>query len=203
MKGILFKPDMHLAIREGRKTVTRRLLNPQPFYQSGVLRWIKKENAIDINMDDHVDLATPYARYKGDEVLYIKEAYWILDFLLHPTKQAIIVYPLNNAQIKYDWDECLEKVWDTEEWNKFRSPMFLREKFARDFIQITDVRAERLHEITKKDVIKEGIGSGYYSNLENESCYKALWDSINKKNPWSTNPWVWRYEFRLILNKGE
>ena len=70
MNGILFKPDMHRAIREMKKTVTRRLMNPQPFipmraHPVAVMElirdWQKKHES----------------RYHADEIVYIKETWSI------------------------------------------------------------------------------------------------------------------------------
>lgn len=83
--------------------------------------------------------------------------------------------------------------------------MFLRECHARYFIQIVDVRPERLQDITEEDCIAEGIVPHYHTvqlthpKLVNDAGnqYAELWDSINGDSSWSSNPWVWRYKFKL------
>jgi len=159
------------AIVEGRKTQTRRVLNPQPFMRSGILRWIpsisQRHGIVDINLDDHADLAIPYARYQVGEVVYIKEPYLNMPW-------GDIMYPLyfNNRSTVNPW----------------KSPLFMPEKLARYFIKITDVKPQRLHDITEEDCVNEGL-------TENINDYALLWDSINPKYQWDTNPWLWRYEF--------
>lgn len=192
MKGILFKPEMIKAIVEGRKTVTRRLLNPQPFHVIGtkdIFRW-EPSKLVSINMRDHADLAIPYAKYHFMEFVYIKEAW------------STYGYP----EIPFYKDEPGIKV-NGIAWH---SPMFLPEKFARYFICIKSVRVERLQDITGEDASAEGVilpfrvhGDGdseYYEGIEKAyiDYYAKLWDSINKKTPWASNPWVWRYEFELV-----
>jgi hypothetical protein len=212
MKGILFRPDMIKAIGEGRKTVTRRLLNPQPFMERGVLRWQpKRTNGFkgmhkpDINMDDHSDLAPMFANYQVGEVVYIKEACQVCnnrDGSLDKSSQPIYKSDLSEADLKCDVCD-----WD------WLSPLFMPEWAARYFINITDVRAARLQEITEEDAIAEGITKSswefniapYRSYIHKGvnagrslavAAYMDLWNSINKPPyDWQSNPWVWRYEF--------
>ncbi len=87
------------------------------------------------------------------------------------------------------------------------SPLFMPKWAARDFIQITDVRHERLQKITSYDLVAEGCpidvnrkeeDKEVYDNELALMWYKNLWDSINPKYPWEDNPWVWRYEFKKV-----
>jgi hypothetical protein len=191
MRGILFKPDMIQAIVEERKTVTRRKVNIDP------LGWLKCEDApycfIHKNTDEH-KIIKP--RYHVSEVVYIKEA-WATE------KQYNNLAPHDIPQTA----EILYMADGIGEWpinlpiGKLRSPMFLKEINARYFIQITDVRAERLQEITIQDVIAEGIPPETDSLNWVETTidhYRQLWDSINPDYPFSSNPWVWRYEFKKV-----
>jgi hypothetical protein len=70
MKGILFKPWKHEFIRQhpDMELQIRRVIKPQPIIRKGVMRW-EKSKTIDINMDDHADLAIPYASYQEGEVV--------------------------------------------------------------------------------------------------------------------------------------
>ena len=92
---------------------------------------------------------------------------------------------------------------------------------ARIFLKVTNVRVERLQDISEEDAIAEGIydepgsvsGRTWYRKFIKESdaringlftesakeCFQTLWQSINaKKHPWDSNPWVWVYEFERI-----
>ena len=187
MKGILFKPDMRKAIVEGRKTVTRRVMQNQPVLMDKVYE-----------RDFRKDAGGRKSRYQVGEVVYIKEPWHYLnieenkatpyDFGIEFADGEILWWTDNGNEMNYPLDE------------KKRSPMFLKAKFARYFIKITDVRPERLQEITEEDTIKEGIvpSRQRYFRPSNVEQYAALWDSINPKRPWSSNPWVWRIEFKKV-----
>jgi len=80
---------------------------------------------------------------------------------------------------------------------------------ARIFIRITNVRVERLQDITEEDAEAEGCsGTLFYSNGEPQ-CYNVspveqyieLWDEINGKKQgyrWGDNPWVFVIEFERV-----
>ena len=86
---------------------------------------------------------------------------------------------------------------------KWRSPLFMPEWAARYFIKILDIQAGRLQEITENDAIKEGVilkAAIVTGTLVGEPTYRdsyaLLWDSINPKQKWNTDPFVFRYEFK-------
>ena len=73
---------------------------------------------------------------------------------------------------------------------------------SRITLDVTDVRVERVQEITDRDAIAEGIEAldpnvPAHFQVRPASAFKLLWDSINHKRGfgWDTNPWVWVVEF--------
>ena len=66
-------------------------------------------------------------------------------------------------------------------------------------LEITDLRVERVQEITETDLIGEGF-DGYNGTWRDEERFHHLWDSINAKRgyPWKDNPWVWVVEFKRV-----
>jgi len=218
MKGILFKPEMIKAIVEGSKTQTRRVIKPQPLgsylpdsYVMEELKSIPKHTIKIHDIDDPTFLhIIPAPRYQVGEVVYIKEG-WCLDLRgVEPDGfERLLKYRLDGKQIvipkeEYGWFDKAEKkekyafLW--------RSPLFLKGIYARYFIKITDVRPERLQEITLEDIEAEGHnpfiypdGSQELATAEAFRWYMDLWDSINPKYLWLSNPFVWVYTF----NKGE
>ncbi len=197
MKGILFTPENLKAIVEGRKTQTRRLIKPQPEYDLRALghsyKWVD---------DNEVRIFKP--KYIPGETVYIKEAYKIID--VDPQEKDYLP-----THIEYG-DGI--KVWVNRPLtipvimpDKLFSPLVMPSWAARYFIKILDVRPERLQEITYQDARAEGIlvfdtyvrgAPGLPMRYESTAAYMDLWDSINKDYPWSSNPWVWRYEFKLV-----
>jgi hypothetical protein len=83
---------------------------------------------------------------------------------------------------------------------------------SRITLEITDVRVERVQNISEEDAEAEGLHRdpnnpslwtwGDYPSGSNNPCYayELLWDSINEKRGygWDTNPWVWVITFKRI-----
>jgi len=74
-------------------------------------------------------------------------------------------------------------------------------------LEITDVRAERVNDISNEDILAEGstVKEMSYNNKTGEPLgfqynFKTLWDSINEKRGygWASNPWVWVVDFKRI-----
>ena len=161
MKGILFTADMHKAIREGRKTVTRRLnglkeINQDPNKWTtcvGAVRIIPPARIGDLifqHEDGHCELARP--RYWVGDIVYIQEAWAIKDcgrYVPLDKETWSEGFPANRLEYMLDNPE---KYW----WNK-RSPLFMPAWAARNFIQITGVSACRTRDITFEDCLAEGI----------------------------------------------
>jgi len=179
MKGILFSEPMFNFVIEGRKTQTRRIVKPQP---QGCFVPTK-----DGYQDGHYHNFDH--RYEVGETVYIKEPY---SFGLEDET----VYKYSSLEIKgYKWENKL----------------FMPAKYARYFIEITGVRCERVNEITSEDCLKEGIclvndpigmkcyhwdKNSNYAYANPREAYAALFDSINGKGIWESNPYVWVYSFK-------
>jgi hypothetical protein len=72
---------------------------------------------------------------------------------------------------------------------------------SRITLEITDVRVERLQEITLGDICKEGLASSIYDFKPVQAgflAFEELWDSIYGPDSWDANPWVWVIEFKRI-----
>ena len=190
-KPILFSTPMVQAILEGRKTQTRRVVKP---------------NIVDrFVLDDRGNLL-------GSYVEGMPEAYPTIDDT--PYKPGDILW------VRETWgkDENGEYVYRTNygttEDDSFPPSMFkwkpsihMPREAARIFLRVTNVRVERLQEITPKDAWEEGCRIGNFFPWEKhipelqQQCrdilFKSLWDGLNAKRGygWDINPWVWVYEF--------
>ncbi len=210
MKGILFKPVMIEAIAELRKTQTRRVIKFKPFPNIVDSDWHAPFTGLSFRggwkftarfgMATRQQIVLP--RYKIGEVVYIKEPWHYLnieenkatpyDFGIEFADGEILWWTDNGNEMNYPLDE------------KKRSPMFLKAKFARYFLRIKDVRPERLQEITEEDAEAEGVTRppNYSLTPHYIEWYKWLWNKINPKYRWASNPWTWRYEFDVAKAGG-
>ena len=204
MKGIIFtESNFHLTV-QGIKKQTRRIMKPQPDY----LRLVGTSviNSINTPFGDH-GIITP--RYKVGEVVYLKEPY---SWISLGSREPVTVY-------KYDNEDHEDEAGCSFLTSKWKNKLFMPESEARHFIQITDVRAERLQDISEEDCIKEGItyemayecngwrptyhdpDSGGYPDYK--AAYADLIDNINGKGTWESNPYVWVYYYELIAELSE
>ncbi len=85
---------------------------------------------------------------------------------------------------------CHEHYEDQQHW---RPSIHMPRWAARITLEVTGVRVERLHDMTRADSYAEGLASAGDS-------FPDLWDSINVERgfSWESNPWVWVIEFRRI-----
>jgi hypothetical protein len=189
--AILFTPDNIRAIVEGRKTQTRRTMNPQ---------WTcDKPDAYTVEM------ALRHCRHgKAGDRMWVKEGWGIGGArLIDPTVnyRAGGQMPLIGHASPDMWsihgnrnevnDADLLKVKDG--WH---NAMFMPKWAARLWLEITDVRVERVQDISEADCIAEGCPKEYLLGV---NWYRALWDEINgKTHPWSENPWTWVLTFKVV-----
>lgn len=207
---ILFTSPMIRAILDRRKTQTRRIIKPQP-YQDGT--WWKYDGtrpkakkatgAISSTADptQWTLLTNPYGR-PGDH-LWVKETFQTGNFAQNEPRGY--VYLATDAE----WEQ-------TEGW-KWRPSIHMPRAASRITLLITDIRVQRLHDITEADAIAEGVevtgkkmyelpiyrdyfgdslyGAGWSSAVRS---FQSLWQLINCPESWDTNPWVWVIHFTPI-----
>lgn len=205
MKPILFNAEMVRAILDGRKTVTRRVVKPQPNKEMpdnhNVCKmpiWTndgKKTMWYMDTIEQYPFKRTRYfeqvAPYEPGDILYVRETW------CDPSGTE---YPfLYKADMPMHWD-----AEDTEigvpidlraEDYTWRPSIHMPREAARLFLRVTDVRAERLKNMTAGQAMDEGFTDW------NDA--KRVWNSTIKKADlprygWDANPWVWVIEFERI-----
>lgn len=100
---------------------------------------------------------------------------------------------------------------DTWPWKRTRLPgMFMPLELSRITLEITEVRAQRLHDISDDDARAEGMPPdgpvealingerGKLYLFDPRTAYAYLWDSINGRGSWKSNPWVWALTFKRL-----
>ena len=206
MKGILFKPEMIKAIKEDRKTQTRRLSGLEEINQKPDIivlgGWDRGYKAFIFYKVLNGLVTKKFIikpRYRVGETVYIKEA-WATENRYNHLKPSEIPH---TAKIFY-----LSDGYDPFTMGKKRSPMFMMEWMARWFIRILDAGTGRLQEITYDDCKAEGVFVPSYpavdiiSTPRYRQAYLNVWNKINGKTyPWVCNPFVFRYKFEKVLRK--
>lgn len=198
MKPILFNTEMVKAILARSKTVTRRLIKPQPPSDNAYLRYIK-DGFARFGWEHSTALCDRKLPYQIGDVLYVRETW---------TKQQGIYWHKAGLLL----DENGRDSHGTVAPKKWRPSIHMPKEAARIFLRVTDVRVERLQDVTLDDAIAEGcqgkfigtgecVGAGWEILPEDE--FADLWNSTIKKADidkygWEASPWVWVIEFELI-----
>ena len=230
--GILFKPEMVRAILEGRKIQTRRGLPEEAMFvaSSYIEMGCEQVSGRDESGNALISFNTPsgqshvlFGKWAKGDYLYIKETWWSYGYFEETgetTKSGKAKRSWNSLSDVVCYDQC-EKgkppYFDRGntlggDWRKMSS-LFLAQKDARIWLKVTNVRVERLLDISEADAIAEGIIShkGVPGEYPSETMYKdylgtscvispihsyfTLWDSINGAGSHKENGWVWVIEF--------
>ncbi len=210
---IIYSTPMAIAILENRKSMTRRVINPQPLWVADPGIPFKTPDA-----DPKGIIKCPYGQ-KGDK-LYVKET-WKVDSVDDRRHRMLIDFKA--IQSGYSGAE-IEVKFTPERYAQFRkfyqkngwqSPYFMPKEAARLWLDNEGVRVERLQDITVEDVISEGLevdneiknpDPSTHDSIKNwnlawaQHVFRELWDKLNAKRGygWDTNPWVWVVEFKRI-----
>jgi hypothetical protein len=212
---IIFSTGMVRAIREGRKTMTRRIVRGHPYGYLGHIierdKYFFSNDPKIISQNDEPTVGTfeircPYGKI-GD-ILWVRETWCNLDefelgYKLEPNYLFGYKADLSARDTVSDfYFGTINWNWDSEKI-KWRPSIFMPHEAARIFLEVTNIRVERLHDITEEDICFDG-GFIYSTQLVDdnyaENRFKNLWNSINKKRGygWETNPFVWVIEFKQI-----
>lgn len=210
---ILFSTPMVQAILKGTKTQTRRIITPHRSGPCGSalkkdLDWseIFPNNQCGIKVgyrkDDPFMAETVHRVYP----LYdIGDQLWVRETWQHT--ECLSVHPSDEELYGYVYRADGEPWEDYEGW-RWKPSIFMPREASRITLEVTDIRVERLHDISAVDAISEGIkwepGDEwtYYDHLDFNDPYRSkfyeLWQSINGPESWDINPWVWVIQFRRI-----
>lgn len=190
IRPILFNTEMVRAILEGRKTCTRRVLK-QPFevHPNGYITKPRGNERL-----------CPYIPpYQPGDVLYVRETWCKGSY--------------GNEKEKYYY-----KADDNNFFCTWHPSIHMPKEAARIWLKVTDVRVERIQEITMDDCHREGINIATSSVTDGETLkrnhdfslekFETLWNSTIKKSDldrygWDANPWVWVIKFERCEKPGK
>ena len=208
-RPILFSGPMVNAIREGRKTQTRRIVKPQREEYDNLG---DGESLYDFQTGKSI--TCPYGK-PGDQ-LWVREA-WRTGKKLDEHSGSKIEELANAAgyvgdrpkcSLKYEADGhhrewCADDITEFGDWGRYRHARFMPRWASRITLEITDVRVERLNDISEEDAMAEGCEPVLWDCNDNHTTdyiygFSELWESINGKGSWDKNPWVWVVAFKRI-----
>lgn len=228
MKPILFNTEMVKAILDGRKTQTRRVVNLKNndliftgFVMSSTAK--NREGCCAFGKSKECDLEFIKPKYKVGDVLYVRETF-VLEGMTYDENGELIHH--EEPIVHYKADE--KKLNWIDEWENecnipWKPSIHMPKKYARIFLKVTNVRVERLQDISDEDCIKEGIVEVTKDNQVFKFCiydkkdysstpwqdmprnpqevYKKLWNSTSKDGyKWEDNPYVFVYEFERVYD---
>lgn len=220
MKPILFNTDMVRAILDGRKNCTRRIVKPQQL--AGLLpdkckngepeEFLKEKKFMFKPYCDMTDIElinTAYKTpYQPGDILYVRETWERFDCCsCEGDSQGNCPKEPSRNVIDKRGHGCYmyratDEIYGDARWHP---SIHMPKDATRIFLRVTNVRVERLRDITVEDTLAEGMDK--YIRLNGEldensiiTSFIGVWNSTIKKSDldrygWDANPWVWVIEF--------
>ena len=208
-KPILFNTEMVKAILDGRKTQTRRVIplkNNDLIFTGFVVSSTAKNRegycAFGKNKEQDLEFIKP--KYKVGDVLYVRETFNTFSNITMDNEVGVI-YKADNKEVILPCNgdyEC-EYVFN----DKWKPSIHMPKRYARVFLKVTNVRIERVQDISLTNMLEEWINhlknysmSGVvkpYTQIKRE--FINLWNSTIKDGyKWEDNPYVFVYEFERV-----
>lgn len=204
------------AVLDGRKTMTRRIIEIDEYVRFPIIRfrplenWEKKVVNPNYVFNGHV-----YAVYNELDLLchLVKPRYEIGEVVAIAQSYKDSGYSPDSLD-RHPKDLSIRGLMkDSAGWN---NKMFVKSYACRHHIKIVNVKIERLQDISDEDCLKEGIihaytdnngtkiyhtphtKRGYLSTDVAQEAFAALIDKVSGKGTWESNPFVFAYEFVLV-----
>ena len=229
-RPILFSGPMVRAILEGRKTMTRRVVKPQPHAGVNAVKWqdviitgcnTQGQSGFAMMRGGVIEseaIRCPYGT-PGDR-LWVRETFGFGSGFGGKTRKVFYKCSRHDVPAAYccDWgpdDPSNGYIAPDDHW---RPSIHMPRWASRITLEITGVRVERLLEISEQDAIAEGVERVRYANDPHDAgfrdylgdvvlrsarhSFETLWVKINGRESWDANPWVWVVEFRRVENGG-
>lgn len=219
---MLFQTEMVKAILEGRKKQTRRIVKTGKFLQSDFDLTVLKNN-VHVTMKDGIVFNTKCgkpAKSMQDKIIscpYGKEGdiLWVRETFVKAMISEDGESPIKGESLKYWY--AADNEWTKHEWQhdnkddpqsapKWKPSIHMPKEACRLFLRIRNIKVERVQDISEEDATMEGApfqnnaisydGEHYKGSYKNG--FKTLWQSINGKESWERNPFVWCISFERI-----
>lgn len=213
-RPILFSTPMVQAILEGRKTMTRRVVKDEPKGEPWIFSNMEEDHAWfkwNLPPSSFVSRKCPYGQ--AGDILWVRET-WCDYNDGYSEEHAHLKSPEPHYLYRADCKEFEKaKIW--------RPSIFMPRSACRLRLKITDIKVERLQDISEEDAIAEGIewkikypeespNTKYYRDylfadrlafgigFKAKQSFRSLWHKINGEESWNANPWVWVVSFQKI-----
>lgn len=233
MKKIMFNDKVLLtqAVIEGRKTQTRRIITcPQSYkgqYVSGFHVYKRELDGFisEICMYDEderdFDEGQILPKYKVGEIVAVAQSYDTIDNFY---KEAFSYNHSAHGMTICEFDGVSDE--DVQKWNmiavnyrgkkSWTNKLFVKPELMIHFIRITNVRIQRLQDISDEDCLAEGVkkiisedgtpryyvkdwkGDTLLATDTPQNAYAFLIDRVGQNGDWESNPYVFVYDFELI-----
>jgi hypothetical protein len=190
-RPILFSGPMIRAIRDGRKSMTRRIVK-------GVGSWAV-EDRDDGSMwpgfqDEYCDWKWDRCPYgQAGDLLWVRETFWEFPGVItnQMLREGANTWPRVIYDADGDQDWCVAHGW-------VRKPsIFMRRIHSRFLLKLESPRVERLQDISEDDACSEGVELSTPDEQTFYGQFRVLWGKINGPDSWKANPWVWVLPFTV------
>lgn len=187
-RPILYSTPMVQALLDDSKTMTRRIV------KGAALQWLNEGFTPEYIADEGNSSICPYGKI-GD-VLWVRETWRSIE--------------QDFGAPRYEY-KATEKININEKW---RPSIFMPKSACRIRLEITDIRVERLQDISEEDAKNEGAYRGILRDGPNtekgqfhlefnvhgyyKTGFEFIWKVINGKESWNANPWVWVISFKKL-----
>ncbi|WPZ05618.1 hypothetical protein [Pelagerythrobacter marinus] len=191
-KGIIFAAPMVRALLDGRKTQTRRLIKPAPFIDSMGNFCAPDRKGKIWNWGQNID-GSPCTRnfvkkmpYAPGDRLYVREAFAVsgIGWGKKPSQAR-------GGRVHYRTDP--DHGWQPY-WGPWNPSIHMPRWASRLTLLVTDVRVQRVAEISEEDAIAEGAEYSFIRGaaISQRRMFELLWNSLHDRpgQRWEDNPWV-------------
>ncbi|ELH1551802.1 TPA: hypothetical protein ACKP9T_002295 [Pseudomonas aeruginosa] len=220
-RPILFSGPMVRAILEGRKTVTRRVMKPQPDFLGSMVDPNTPFKTLDAGL--HARITCPYGE-PGDR-LWVRETWTDVNMCGAPALAYRADEDIRDLMEEpgflddrgaFNYDDPRVKPYPFACWYaeldqaRWRPSIHMPRWASRILLEITAVRVERLQDISEEQALAEGV-RGEPCDHARQACadigcwgdtakgaFGFLWESLNGEGSWAANPWVWVVEFKRV-----
>ena len=206
-RPILFSGPMVRALLDGRKTQTRRVVKVQPIKVEHHESFQRAGTVAMHFFGEMRHVACPYGSVGGR--LWVRESWALVNAIGSPAKHG-----------DYPHTMLYRATCAVPGQYKWHPSIHMHRAASRITLEITDVRVQRLNDITFADCREEGCDASYSEQVTpckvcdgNDPCdgrhvgekwqFSRLWESINGPGSWEQNPWVWAITFNRVDEAGQ